>query len=388
MNKKGSTRNWTVFPVPAGNAWSILWTGPGILLASLMMAWGAECSQFFVAQGLALAMLAWLQTLPEFAVEAVLGFHQQSQFLLANLTGALRLLTGLGWPMIYFSAAMSYRQQHKTGLGKIALPRHQSIQVVGLAGCLVYVSVIAIKASLTVFDSLILLAIYSGYLWFLQQGPAGDHEDIEDLAAIPKAIVRARRPVRIAAIAGLFLGGGLLIYFLAEPFLSSLFALSAVAGISEFVFIQWVAPFVSEFPEFFSAFYWARNIEKAPMALMNLVSSNINQWTLLSAMLPVVLSLGHSSVVPLTFDGEQRLEYIMTLGQQLLGLSFLLNLEFAWWEAAGLFVLWLVQFIFSVGSMGMQVHWWVTYAYFAWAAVEAVRARKLRVWGAFRETLK
>ena len=39
----------------------------------------------------------------------------------------------------------------------------------------------------------------------------------------------------------------------------------------------------------------------------------------------------------------------MTLGQALLGLMFLLNMEFAWWEAAGLFGLWLVQFIFSVG---------------------------------------
>src|ERR1035441_8260065 len=117
-------------------ALAILWTAPGILLASLMMAWGAECAQFFVAQGLALAMLAWLQTMPEFAVEALLGYHQQSQYLLASLTGALRLLTGLGWPMIYLSAAIAYRAQrktgHKTGMGKIALPGQQSIQVVGL----------------------------------------------------------------------------------------------------------------------------------------------------------------------------------------------------------------------------------------------------------------
>src|ERR1051325_1798649 len=302
----------------AASPWSILWTGPGILAASLMIAWGAECSQFFVAQGLALAILAWLQTLPEFAVEAVLGYHQQSQYLLANLTGALRLLTGLGWPMIYASAAISYRAQHKTGMGKIVLPPQQSIQVVGLAGCLVYVGFIAWKASLTVVDAVILVAIYGGYLWMLRHGHTEDHEQIEDLAAIPKAIVLARRPVRIAGIAALFLGGGMLIYFLAEPFVSSLFALAAVAGVSEFVFLQWVAPFVSEFPEFFSAFYWARSIDRAPMALMNLVSSNINQWTLLSAMLPLVLSLGHGSIVPLELDAEQRLEYIKTLGETLL----------------------------------------------------------------------
>ena len=129
--------------IVAGSPWSIVWTGPGILLASLMIAWGAECSQFFVSQGLALAMLAWMQTLPEFAVEAVLGYRQQTEFLLANLTGALRLLTGLGWPMIYLSAAIAYRAKHKTGMRKIELPGHQSIQVVGLAGCLVYVAVIA-----------------------------------------------------------------------------------------------------------------------------------------------------------------------------------------------------------------------------------------------------
>src|SRR5258708_39214900 len=97
----------------AGSPLAVLWTGPGIILASLMIAWGAEAAQFFLAQGIALAVLALLQTLPEFAVEAVLAWHREVPFLLANLTGALMLLTGLGWPMIYFSAARAYRREHK-----------------------------------------------------------------------------------------------------------------------------------------------------------------------------------------------------------------------------------------------------------------------------------
>ena len=80
---------------------TMLWAAPAILISALMIAWAAESAQFFIAQGFALAMLAWMQTLPEFAVEAVLAWHQQVPFLFANLTGALRLLTGLGWPMIY-----------------------------------------------------------------------------------------------------------------------------------------------------------------------------------------------------------------------------------------------------------------------------------------------
>src|SRR5438094_868271 len=88
-------------PIEEVGPWSVLWTAPSILIAAMLIAWAAESAQFFIAQGFALAILAWLQTLPEFAVEAVLAWKQQTPLLLANLTGALRLLTGLGWPMIY-----------------------------------------------------------------------------------------------------------------------------------------------------------------------------------------------------------------------------------------------------------------------------------------------
>src|SRR5437763_15469423 len=94
------------------NPQTILWAAPGILLASMLIAWAAESAQFFIAQGVALAILAWLQTLPEFAVEAVLAWKQQVPLLMANLTGALRLLTGLGWPMIYGTAAFFHRRRH------------------------------------------------------------------------------------------------------------------------------------------------------------------------------------------------------------------------------------------------------------------------------------
>src|ERR1700680_435475 len=100
---------------------TILWAAPGILLASMLIAWAAESAQFFIAQGAALAILAWMQTLPEFAVEAVLAWHRQLPSLFANLTGALRLLTGLGWPMIYFSAAVVYRKRERKGMRRISL---------------------------------------------------------------------------------------------------------------------------------------------------------------------------------------------------------------------------------------------------------------------------
>jgi cation:H+ antiporter len=71
-------------------AWSAVWTFPSILLSSFVVAWGAECAQFYISQGLALALLAWIQVLPEFAVEAVIAWHRDVPLMTANFTGALR----------------------------------------------------------------------------------------------------------------------------------------------------------------------------------------------------------------------------------------------------------------------------------------------------------
>ncbi len=358
-----------------GTPWALLWTAPILLLASLLIAWAAESAQFFIAQGFALAILAWLQTLPEFAVEAVLAWHQQRPLLLSNLTGALRLLTGVGWPLIYVTAAIYHRLRKLGPLRKIELDAHDSAQVLTLLATLIWIVAIFFKGSLGLGDSVILIAIYGGYLWLLNRLPPESAEDVEELERVPRAIVKARPAVRNLAIAFLFVAGGGLIFAIAEPFLASLLAVASVAGITQFVAVQWVAPFVSEFPEKVSAFYWARSIDRAPMALMNMISSNINQWTLLAAMLPIVLSLGAGAPSAILLDRQQSLELLMTVGQSLVGGLILLDLKLAWWEAGMLFVLWAVQFGFSVMPAGvaMHIHEGITLLYLAWAAAEIVR---------------
>jgi cation:H+ antiporter len=350
----------------------------------MLIAWAAESAQFFVAQGVALAILAWLQTLPEFAVEAVLAWKQQVPLLMANMTGALRLLTGLGWPMIYAVAAYFCRRRTGRRMQEIRLNDDHCVEVIGLVAALAWGFVVWAKASLDLSDAGVLIAVYCVYLWVLRRMPVAAAEDIEDLDRIPRAIVKAPRKVRIAAIAALFLAGGGLIYASAEPFLASLLALSAAIGIPNFVFVQWVAPFVSEFPEKVSAFYWARTVERAPMALMNMVSSNINQWTLLAAMLPILYSASRGAASAIPLDGRQELELLMTLGQSLLSALFLLEMRLAWWQAAGLFGLWVVQFAFTTA-----VHDVVAAVYFLWAGVElarlAIRRRPPAAVARFRE---
>ncbi|MCX6622850.1 MAG: hypothetical protein NTY38_17645, partial [Acidobacteria bacterium] len=208
-----------------------LWAAPAVLAAAMLIAWAAESAQFFIAQGFALAILAWLQTLPEFAVEAVLAWKQQVPLLLANLTGALRLLTGLGWPMIYFVAAFFYKRRHGRPMKRIHLADEHCVEVVGLLAPLVYMTWVWWKSSLNVFDAVVLILIYAAYLMVLSRMPAQDEEGIEDLELIPRTIVQARPVPRVLAIIGLFVAGGALIYFMAEPFLGSLLAISAMLGV-------------------------------------------------------------------------------------------------------------------------------------------------------------
>ncbi|MBV8553133.1 MAG: hypothetical protein JOY54_17690 [Acidobacteriaceae bacterium] len=364
-------------PLRQTSPWAALWTTPCVLIASVVIAWGAESAQFFVAQGFALAILAWLQVLPEFAVEAVLAWRQQTSLLIANLTGALRLLTGVAWPMIYLTAAVVHRRRTRRSLGFIQLDRHHSVEVIALLPPMLYALVICWKGTLTLYDAGILIAFYAAYLILLTKLPPERREAVDDLASVPRRIVLAPRRQRMLAISACFLGGGLLIYFAAEPFLGSLVAVATAIGIPSFVVIQWFAPVISEFPEFASTFYFARQEEKAPVALMNIASSNINQWTLLMAMLPVVLSMSRHDLSGFALDHQQKTELLLTVGQNLVGLIFLINMEFAWWEAAAMFILFAAQFALPP-FFGDQVRVWITYVFFAWtiAALVVMIARR------------
>ena len=336
-----------------GAALAALWTFPSMLLSAFLVAWGAEAAQFLISQGLALAILAWVQTLPEFAVEAVIaweagGIPARSHLAIANLTGAIRLLLGLGWPMIYFVFAWSARRRGDPAHAPIKLQREHAIEVIGLIPPLLYFVVIVWKQTISWLDALVLLALYVVYLLVLLRNPPHSVEELADAAVVSRWAYQQRGWRQKAAIGALFAGGGFLLYVTAHPFLESMLAVAGLLGVSQFVLVQWVAPFLSEFPEKVSAFLWARRVTHAPMALMNMVSSNINQWTVLAAMIPLVYGYSHyhhtGTWADFRFDAAQRLEIILTLLQTGLGVVLLANMEFDWFDATALFVLWAVQF--------------------------------------------
>jgi len=353
--------------------WSALWTFPSILASAFVIAWGAEAAQFLISQGLALAILAWLQTLPEFAVEAVIAWNagkdpSQTHLAIANFTGSLRLLVGLGWPMIYFvAAAFGWKKQRR--FVTLELDREHSVEVFGLLLPILYFVFIWWKGSLSMWDAFPLASFYFFYLFVLWKIPPKEEteESLDDLGLVPRKILSLKPRMRNAAIWALFIAGGLILFFSAHPFLDSMLAIAASMGVSTFVFVQWVAPFLSEFPEKISAFYWARKVNTASVALMNMVSSNINQWSILSAMIPILFVISAGEIRPLQFDEMQRHEILLTILQSFLGFLLLLNLELVMYEALVLFTFWAVQFF--VPSIREEMIW----VYAGWCALEILK---------------
>jgi cation:H+ antiporter len=376
-----------MIPKPSHSTLSALWTFPSILFSAFVIAWGAEAAQFLMSQGLALAILAWLQTMPEFAVEAVIAWEAgknpaQTHLAIANFTGSLRLLVGLGWPMVYFVAAAFRRE-----LIAVKLEKEHSVEVFGLFLPIAYFTFIWWKGTLTLWDAFPLAGAYFLYLFVLWKIPPveEDAEALEELGVVPRKVLALKGRMRVAGILALFAGGGLLLYFTAHPFLNSMLVIAGSLGVSTFVFVQWVAPFLSEFPEKLSAFYWARKVSTANVALMNMVSSNINQWSILSGLIPVIFVISSGHIQPLQLDALQRHEIILTILQSFLGFLLLMNLELRFWEALILFVFWLVQFVMP--SIREEMVW----VYAGWCGFELVKlivAREVpAAWVGFRETV-
>ncbi len=323
------------------------WSLFAILISAFVIGWAAETAQTFIPKALALSLLAWLQTLPEFAVEATIAWNQQRDLMIANLTGSLRLLVGLGWPMIFFVHYFTQGFGKGRWINQINLEDQDSWSVLFLFLSVLYFMVILFKGDLNCYDSIVLTLIYVVYLIIIARMPVEGVEDHEELPWIGQKLVAQSPAVRNFGVIFLFIAGGVVLYFSAHPFVEVLERWSLSLGISTFVFVQWVAPFLSEFPEKVSAFNWARQTGKAPMAVMNMVSSNINQWTMLAAMIPIVfnLSLGHWE--PVAFDHMHWMELALTIAQSALAGLFLLDLRFTLLECSAIFVLWLAQFIYS-----------------------------------------
>jgi cation:H+ antiporter len=176
------------------------------------------------------------------------------------------------------------------------------------------------------------------YLYRLTRGDVEEPELIGTAAAIGALPDRVRR----SAVVTLFVLAGAVILLCAEPFAESLIGPGTGLGIDRFLLVQWLAPLASEAPEFIIAILFAAR-GKGTAAIAMLISSKVNQWTLLVGSLPAAYLIGGGGTV-LRLDGRQIEEILLTATQTLMGVALVLALRFHRYSAWALLALFAVQF--------------------------------------------
>jgi cation:H+ antiporter len=338
--------------------WAAVLSGVGIFGAAVLLSWAAEVAQVDIPQSLALAFLALVAVLPEYAVDMYFAWQAgknptYTQYATANMTGANRLLIGFGWAVVVICYWLKTRKK------AIELEPSHSMEVSYLTLATMYSFIIPLKGTISLLDTAVLLAIFGFYAVSASRAGmsepelGGPSELLGELPALP----------RRCATVGLFLLAGLTIGLAAEPFAESLLATGRAHGVEEFILVQWIAPLASESPEFIVAILFA--LRGNPGASIGtLISSKVNQWTLLIGMLPLAYSASSGHPAAMALDRRQVEEVLLTAAQSLFGVAVIANLRFSLLEASVIAVLFgsqlffpspAVRYVYSFGYLALAV---------------------------------
>ena len=280
--------------------------GVGIIGAAFLLSWAAEVAQMDVSASFAIAILALVAVMPEYMVEAVLAWdagesYRQLQvaegevpkamsLAAANVTGANRLLIGVGWSAVIIIFWLKRRSGFDMrGLLTLELPM--------LVVATLLTIIVAFTKMIPIWLAVVFIGVYIFYLW---RSSTQESEEPDLLGAA--AMIGSFRPVyRRLWVAGLFIYSAAIILIAAEPFVHGLRDTGASLGISEFLLIQWLAPLASESPEIIVAVLFSLRANPNG-GLTTLISSQVNQLTLLVGSIVVVFSLSAGQILSFPLD--------------------------------------------------------------------------------------
>jgi cation:H+ antiporter len=333
-------------PVPA----TVLY-GLTIVAAAFLLSWCSEAAQVDVSQGLALALIAFVAVLPEYAVDVTFAWKagrdpHYAPYAVANMTGANRVLIGLAWPLVFGFYWL------KTRRPVLTLERGHSIEILTLIVATAYAFIFLMKGRIGLLDTAALLLIFMVYIALIAKAPT----ESPHLIGPAETLGTLSRGQRYAAIGGVFLFAALAVLAAAEPFAEGLVETGRVLGIDEFLLVQVAAPIASETPEFLIASLLA--LRGRPSAgLGALISSKVNQWTLLIGALPVAYALSSGSMGGLPLDTRQLEEMFLTAAQSTFAVVLIARLDLTWWGALLLLVLFTIQFLVPAESIRVVIAW-------------------------------
>ena len=280
--------------------------GVGIIGAAFLLSWAAEVAQLDVSASFAIAVLALIAVMPEYMVEAVLAWDagesykqlavaqgevtKEMSLAAANVTGANRLLIGVGWSAVIIIFWLKRRSGFDMrGLLKLELPM--------LVVATLLTILVAFSKAIPIWLAVVFIGAYIFYLW---RSSTQESEEPDLLGAA--AMIASFRPLyRRLWVLGLFIFSAGIILIAAEPFVHGLRATGEELGISEFLLIQWLAPLASESPEIIVAVLFALRANPND-GLTTLISSQVNQLTLLVGSIVVVFSISSGQILSFPLD--------------------------------------------------------------------------------------
>ena len=333
-------------------------SGISVLGASFLLAWAAETAEKDVPRAFAIAILAVLAVAPEYAVDALYAWTaganagtarglEAGNLAVANMTGANRILIGIGWAGIALFTVLrngssedpAVKNRAGTLSDAVALDRDIGLDIVFLFVATLWAFFVPFNGGIDIFDMAFLVGLYLTYIVIILRG---DVEAEEQHVGVPAYLQQFPRPYRVASVVLLFAYSGAMIFTAVEPFAHGLEAIGTDIGIPPFFMIQWIAPLASESPELIVVAYLV-NKARSTAGFNALISSKLNQWTLLIGTLVLVYSIALGQYGALPFDQKQSGEIWLTAAQSFFALSLLVNFEISVKEALTLLILFVSQ---------------------------------------------
>ncbi len=352
-------------------------SGLAVLGGSFLLAWGAETAEKDVPRAFAIAVLAVLAVAPEYAVDALYAWNagvggataeacsqltaaqiaasqttlargcHDANLAIANMTGANRILIGIGWAGIAAFTVWRAAKTRDPAVEKragflnsaVTLDRDIATEIAFLFLATGWAFFVPIGGGIGLLDTLFLVGLYLTYIGLVLKS---DTESSDHTVGVPKYFQSWSLPWRPMVVLTLFGYSGILIFTAVEPFAHGLESIGLQNGIPEFFMIQWVAPLASESPELIVVAVLV-NKARSTAGFNALISSKLNQWTLLIGTIAVVYSIGLGELGTLPFDAKQAAEIWITAAQSYFALAILVNFEMTVREAVVLFGLFLSQ---------------------------------------------
>ncbi|MFB6280583.1 MAG: sodium:calcium antiporter [Haloferacaceae archaeon] len=332
---------------------TVVLSGPAVLGTAFLLAWAAETAEKDVPRAFAIAVLAVLAVAPEYAVDALYAWEagqfagttrglEASNLAVANMTGANRILIGLGWSgIVAFTILRRGADEDSSVVRRSGFLRDAvrvdpdiSLDIVFLGLATAWAFTVPMTGGINIVDTAVLVGLYVAYISVIIRGDIDHEENV----GVPRYLQSLRKRVRIPVVIGLFVFSLSMLLIAVKPFAHGLESLGTAVGLPEFFMIQWVAPLASESPELIVVAYLVTKA-RSTAGFNALVSSKLNQWTLLIGTLVVVYSLALGQYGALPFDRKQAGEIWLTAAQSLFAIALLVDLEFSLREAALLFAL-------------------------------------------------